>query len=102
MKHFIFKVKNTTKNPSYYGGRKQQATIYQIKNNQACYIGKTRIWNTSSYRGPESEVNEYLLENNIIPKSWSKGHEWQEQHKYKRGKYTPYYNTNEKYDIREV
>lgn len=102
MKHFIFKVENTTKNPSYYGGRKQQATVYQIKNNQACYLGKTRIWNTASYRGAESEVNEWLLENKIIPYSWSKGYDFQEQHKKGKTKYTPYYNYNEKYEIKEV
>ena len=102
MKHFIFKVENTTKKPSVYGGRKQQATIYQIKNNKIYYIGKTRIWNTASYRGSESEVNEYLLENKLIPYSWSKGYSFQEQHKKGKTLYTPYYNQNNKYEIKEI
>ena len=33
MKTFIFKVENTTKNPSRYGGRKQKAVIYQSELN---------------------------------------------------------------------
>ena len=103
MKHFIFKVENTKKNPSIYGGRKQQATVYQIKNNKIYYVGKTRIWNTASYRGAESEVNEYLLENKLIPYSWSKGYEEIETILKKgKTKYTPYYHMNEKYEIREI
>jgi len=102
MKHFIFKVENLTKNPSIYGGRRQEATIYQIKNNELYYIGKTQ-WHTSSYRGAESCVNEYLLENKIIPKTWStiEG-DWCEKHKCKGGYYTPYYFKNEKYEIKEI
>ncbi len=102
MKHFIFKVENLTKNPSIYGGRRQEATIYQVKNNKLYYIGKTQ-WHTASYRGAESCVNEYLLENKIIPKTWStiEG-DWCEKYKCKGGYYTPYYFTNEKYEIKEV
>lgn len=101
MRNFIFKVENLTKNPSIYGGRKQQATIYEIKKNKLVKIGITN-WNTAGYRGDISSVNEYLLENNIIPKIWSKGYEWEEQHKCRNGMYTPYYHENEKYSIIEI
>lgn len=30
MKRFVYKVENTTKKPSIYGGRKQQAIIYKV------------------------------------------------------------------------
>ena len=101
MKHFVFKVENLTKNPSIYGGRRQEATIYQIKNNRLYYIGKTQ-WHTASYRGPESSVNEFLLENKIIPYSWSTPVEWAEQHKKGKTTYTPYYFINKKYEIKEI
>lgn len=102
MKKFIFKVENLTKNPSIYGGRKQEAIIYQIKNNNLVYIGKTQ-WNTASYRGRISEVNEYLLKNNIIPKIWSKWNNFPEEcYKCRGGIYTPYYHNNDKYNIKEV
>lgn len=92
MKTFIFKVENTTKSPSIYGGRKQKATIYQFKKGKLEYIGAT-TWHTASYRGAENEVNEWLLENNIIPKIWSKGepNSFYEVHKCRGGYYTPYY-----------
>jgi hypothetical protein len=103
MKRFYYKVENTTKNPSIYGGRKQQATIYQIKKGKLVKIGKTRVWNTASYRGSESEVNEWLLENKIIPKIWSTVEgDWCEKHKCKGGYYTPYYYINDKYSINEI
>lgn len=51
MKRFVYKVENTTKKPSIYGGRKQQAIIYKVGKNGLEYIGKTRVWNTASYRG---------------------------------------------------
>ena len=101
MKTFIFKVENTTRNPSIYGGRGQKATIYQVKKNNIIYIGQTE-WHTASYRGPESEVNQFLIENKHIPKSWSKGYSFQEQHKYRGGYFTPYYNINNNYRIKEV
>ena len=106
MKTFIFKVVNTTKNPSIYGGRKQKAIIYQFKRGKLEYIGETQ-WNTASYRGAESCVNEYLLENNIIPKIWSKGepNSCYEVHKCRGGYYTPYYcwrTDTSKYQILEV
>lgn len=106
MKTFIFTVKNTTKNPSIYGGRKQKAIIYQFKKNKLEYIGETH-WNTASYRGAESCVNEYLLENNIIPKIWSKGepNSCYETHKCRGGYYTPYYmwrQDTSKYQILEI
>ena len=71
MKTFMFKVENMTKNPSIYGGRKQKAIIYQLKRGKLEYIGETH-WNTASYRGAESCVNEYLLENKIIPAYYNK------------------------------
>ena len=30
MKRFYYKIENTTKNPSIYGGRKQIAKVYKI------------------------------------------------------------------------
>lgn len=104
MKKFIFKVENTTKNPSIYGGRKQKAIIYQIKKGELIKIGETRIWNTASYRGAESEVNEWLLENGIIPKIWSKDiyNYGCEKYKCRGGYYTPYYFKNDKYSITEI
>lgn len=101
MKTFIFKVENTTKNPSIYGGRRQKATIYQVKKNNIIYIGQTE-WHTASYRGSESEVNQFLINNKYIPKSWSKGYSFQEQRKYRGGYFTPYYNINDNYRIKEV
>ena len=100
MKSFVFKVTKTGK--SKYGGTYQYADIYIIKRGKLEHIGKTRKWCTSSYRGSYSEVNEWLLENKIIPKSWSKGYEWQEQHKSRGIMYSPYYNLNEKYEIKEI
>ena len=102
MKRFVYKVENTTKNPSIYGGRKQQATIYMIKKGELIKIGKTRVWNTASYRGSDSEVNEWLLENKFIPKTWSVGYEWEENHKWRNMTYTPYYHKNDKYEIKEI
>ncbi|MGM9881472.1 MAG: hypothetical protein ACI31S_01360 [Bacilli bacterium] len=102
MKRFYYKVENTTKNPSIYGGRKQMATIYTIKKGKLITLGITRQWNTASYRGKDSEVNEWLLENKIIPKSWSKGYEWETSLKCKGGYYTPYYHENDKYSITEI
>lgn len=103
MKRFVFKVENTTKNPSIYGGRKQKAIVYQIKRGELIKIGETRTWNTGSYRGNESEVNVWLLENKIIPKIWSKEvGDWCEKHKCRGGYYTPYYFRNNKYSITEI
>lgn len=92
MKTFIFKVENTTKNPSRYGGRKQKAVIYQFKKGKLEYLGETH-WHTAYYRGAISCVNEWLLENKIIPKIWSKGEQdsFYETHKCRGGYYTPYY-----------
>lgn len=102
MKRFYYKIENTTKNPSIYGGRKQMATIYTIKKGKLIKIGISRVWNTASYRGSDSEVNAWLIENKIIPKIWSKGHSWETQYKCKGGTYTPHYNINEKYEITEI
>lgn len=102
MKKFYYKVENTTKNPSIYGGRKQKAIIYMVKKNKLICLGETRTWNTASYRGSDSEVNMWLLENKIIPKSWSKGYEWETLWTYRGIVYTPYYHINEKYSIEEI
>lgn len=103
MKRFYYKIENTTKNPSIYGGRKQIAKVYKIGKNGLEYIGKTRVWNTASdsYKGSESEVNEWLVENKIIPKSWSKGYDLTSI-PYRGSYYTPYYNYNNKYEISEI
>ena len=101
MKHFIFKVENLTKNPSIYGGRKQKAIIYQIIKNKIKYLGETE-WHTAAYRGAESEVNEWLLNNKIIPKTWSVDYSFQTNKKYRGIFWTPYYNINSKYNIKEV
>ena len=93
MKRFYYKVENTTKNPSIYGGRKQQATIYQIKKGELVYLGETRVWSTASYMGADGEVNNWLLENKIIPKKWSINYE---------NTYTRYYVPNDKYSIRGI
>ena len=102
MKRFVYKIENTTKKPSIYGGRKQQAIIYKVGKNGLEYIGKTRVWNTASYMGSDSEVNEWLLENKIIPKIWSKGYDFQTLYKCRGGYYSPYYYINDKYEIREI
>ena len=102
MKRFYYKIENTTKNPSIYGGRKQIAKVYKIGRNGLEYLGKTEEWNTSSYRGSDSEVNEWLIENKIIPKSWSKGYDFQTCTSYRGSYYTPYYNINDKYSIDEI
>lgn len=102
MKKFYYKVENTTKNPSIYGGRKQKATVYMIKNGELKHIGETK-WNTASYRGSDSEVNEWLLENKIIPKTWSIGYpSFETTHKWRGIYWTPYYHINEKYSIQEL
>ena len=101
MRHFIFKIENTTKNPSIYGGRRQRAYIYQIKKNNINYLGCTE-WHTSSYRGSESEVNQWLINNKIIPKTWSVAYSFQSSKKYRGIFWTPYYNINSKYNIKEV
>lgn len=102
MKRFIFKVVNTTKNPSIYGGRKQKAIVYKIGRKGVEYLGETRTWTTASYRGAKSEVNQWLLINKYIPYSWSKGYDFQEQHKKGKTTYTPYFNYNDKYEIIEI
>lgn len=85
MKKFIYKIKNF--GVSKYGGRYQKGIIYKISKNDLQYIGETRKWNTASYRGADNEVNDWLLENKIIPKTWS---------------ITFYYCKNEKYEIKEI
>lgn len=105
MKTFAYKTITTGK--STYGGTYQYAVIYQIKQNDLIYIGKTRKWCTISYRGEISEVNEWLLENNIIPKIWSRGepNSYYEVHKCRGGYYTPYYYNRidtSKYQIKEI
>lgn len=102
MKKFYYKIENTTKKPSIYGGRKQKAKVYRIGRNGLEYLGETRQWNTASYYGANSEVNEWLIENKIIPKIWSKGYEFQSLYKCRGGYYTPYYNINDKYSIDEI
>lgn len=71
MKRFYFKVENTTKSRSIYGGRKQKAIVYQIKKCELIKIGETRTWNTASYKGARGEVISWLVGNKIIPKIWS-------------------------------
>ena len=101
MKRFIYKVVN--EGSCKYGGRKEKAVIYRIGKNGLEYLGETRKWNTSSYRGSDSEVNEWLIENKIIPKTWSIAPgEWMEQYKYRGIYYTPYYYKNDKYEIQEI
>lgn len=102
MKRFVYKVETT--GSSKYGGRYQIATIYKVGKSGLEYIGTTRKWNTASYRGSDGEVNEYLLANGIIPKTWSIAPEGNRYEKYKyRGiYYTPYYYRNEKYEIKQI
>lgn len=91
MKRFIFYV--TTSGRSRYGGVYEYATIYQVKRNGVEFIGKTRKWSTASYMGKLGEVNAYLVEYGIIPKTWSRDYD---------GSLTPYYKFNEKYEIKEL
>ncbi len=103
MKRFYYTIENITKKPSIYGGRKQMATIYTIKKGKLIKIGITGVWNTASYRGSDSEVNEWLLENKIIPKTWSIGYpSFETAYKYRGIYWTPYYHYNEKYEIKEI
>lgn len=105
MRKFVYKTE-TVKVSRTYGGKIVEATIYEIKRNDLILIGKT-TWNTASYRGSDSEVNEYLLDNNVIPKIWSKGelNSYYEVHKCRGGYYTPYYEyriDTSKYEIKKI
>jgi hypothetical protein len=101
MKRFIYKVETTGRNK--YGGKYQMATIYKLGKNGVEYVGQTREWNTASYRGSDGEVNEWLLENKVIPKTWSKATGiYCERYKYRGIYWTPYYYVNDKYEIKEI
>ena len=69
MKRFVFKVENTTKSRSIYGGQKQKAIVYQIKRSEIIKSGETRTWNTASYKGARGEVILWLVGSKIIPKT---------------------------------
>lgn len=68
MKTFIFTITKRTVN-RLYGGCKEVAKIYRIKNNKPVYVGATS-WNTASYRGAVSEVFNKLIELGEIPKKY--------------------------------
>lgn len=53
-KKYIYNISNSKVNRTY-GGRKETAKIYRVKNNKPIYVGETS-WNTSGYKGEESEV----------------------------------------------
>jgi hypothetical protein len=95
MKTFIFTVEKKSIN-RLYGGCKEIARIYRIKNNKPVYVGQTS-WNTASYRGAKSEVFNKLIDIGQIPKKYYHGSvcEW-------RG--AGYYagEVTEKYNIWEV
>jgi len=53
-KTYIYNISNRKVNKTY-GGVKETAKIYRLKNNKPIYIGE-KTWNTSSYKGEDSEV----------------------------------------------
>lgn len=95
MKTFIFTVEKKSIN-RLYGGRKEIARIYRIKNNKPVYVGQTS-WNAASYRGAVSEVFNKLIDIGQIPKKYynSSVCEWRSAGYY-AGEVT------KKYDIWEV
>lgn len=68
MKHYLFTIYDSKVN-RLYGGSKQKAKIYRVKNNQPQYIGVAE-WNTASYRGAMSEVFNQLIRLGEIPKKY--------------------------------
>lgn len=102
MKRFYYIIENTTKSLSRNGGRKQKAKVYRIGRNGLEYLGETRQWNTASYSGADNEVNEWLVTNKIIPKSWSKGYNFLDSSPYRGSYYSPFYRNNDKYSIDEI
>lgn len=98
MKRFVY-VEEVVKVSKTYGYRTIRQKIYEVKKNNLNYISENQ-YNTGSCRGSQSEVNEWLLDNNIIPKTWSKAvGDYMEQYKYRGVYYTPYYYKNDKYEI---
>lgn len=95
MKTFVFTITKRTVN-RLYGGCKEVAKIYRIKNNKPVYIGETK-WNTASYRGATSEVFNKLIQLKQIPQKYYKSSvcEWRSAGYY-AGEVT------EKYDIMEL
>lgn len=91
MRRFVFYLTNTGRGK--YGGRYEFATIYEIKRKGLVAVGQTRKWCTASYMGSSGEVNAYLLEHKIIPKTWSRHYD---------GSLTEYYKINDKYEIKEI
>ena len=91
MKHYIFTIFETK-----YGGSKQGARIYRLKNNKPIIVGIAQ-WNTASYRGAVSEVFGRLIELGEIPQKYynSSVCEW-------RGRGYFAGEVTEKYSITEV
>lgn len=69
MKSFIF----TTKRRNHkYGGENVVAKIYRIKRNVPVYLGEVKYC-TASMRGEDHEVNNWLIQNKHLPKTYQNG-----------------------------
>ena len=105
MKKFIYKLE-TISISKMYGGCDQQATVYQLKNNELIYLGTTRKWCTRGYMGAIGEVNDWLVRNGHISQrlfNIQNGLRPTLKHKDNGSFYYSYgYGKNQKYDIREI
>jgi hypothetical protein len=84
MKTFIF-TNEYQKTNRTYGGSTYNVKIYLVKNNVPEYLGEL-TYNTASTRGAIGEVNDWLVKNKHLPKSWSVGRESYNE------SYNPYYH----------
>tara|TARA_R110000824_G_scaffold252871_3_gene441722 strand:+ start:1408 stop:1683 length:276 start_codon:yes stop_codon:yes gene_type:complete len=63
-KKFFYKIVKSTSRT--YGGRNQTADVYQLKYSDLKKIGSVK-WQTSGYKGAESEVYGYLRRKSLVP-----------------------------------
>lgn len=52
-------------------GQRITATVYQLKKNKPVYIGEVVMY-TQAMMGFEGEINKFLIENKIIPRTWQR------------------------------
>lgn len=65
MKHFIWSVYKAASRRA--GGENVTVRVYQIKRNVPVIIGSVK-WCTASYKGGATEVMEYLVRREVLPK----------------------------------
>jgi len=65
-KTYIYSITDRKKNRNY-GGVKETAKIYRLKNNKPIYIGE-KTWNTASHKGKDSEVYTELKDKKEVSK----------------------------------